>query len=213
MKTKNSHLKNNFDEDYRNSTIDLRQQWLKSLPKPSDSELLEIFPEAKKIIPTKIIELEEDKKRLIEIIQKKLSLIKANFIDYYSIVILTAWVRANEGERYIKIDKQIERLKRLISPSKTLVPNTFITEEQIRQALEVRIVDIAARYTRLKRSGSNFIGLCPFHKEKHPSFYIYTKTDSFYCFGCNQGGNTINLVRKLRGCSFKQAINYLLGGY
>jgi hypothetical protein len=172
-----------------------------------------MFPEAIKIIPTKIIELEEDKKRLIGKIHKKINIIKENFTDWYSITILTAYIRAYEGEHLLKIDRQINRLKRLASRPTKIIAGTSITEDRISQALEVPILNIATQYTKFKKSGRNFVGLCPIHQEKNPSFYVYTKTNSFYCFGCNQGGNTINLIRKLRGYSFKDAINYLLGRF
>jgi len=50
---------------------------------------------------------------------------------------------------------------------------------------------------------------CPFHEEKTPSFVIYLDSNSFYCFGCNEGGDVIDFVQKLHNVSFKEALKYL----
>jgi DNA primase len=64
---------------------------------------------------------------------------------------------------------------------------------------------------KLRRSGRTFSGLCPFHNERHPSLHIYPHNNSFYCYGCNKGGNVINFVRELQGLSFREAVEYLTG--
>ena len=57
-----------------------------------------------------------------------------------------------------------------------------------------RIEDVAASYVNLRRRGKNLVGLCPFHNEKTPSFCIYPENNSFFCFGCNKGGDVISFV-------------------
>ena len=59
------------------------------------------------------------------------------------------------------------------------------------------LVDIASSYITLKRNGTDFVGLCPFHREKTPSFHISSDKQLFYCFGCNSGGNIIDFVAKI----------------
>ena len=54
------------------------------------------------------------------------------------------------------------------------------------------IVDVISQYVTLKRSGRNFFGLCPFHKEKSPSFSVSPDKQIFHCFGCGVGGNVIH---------------------
>jgi len=60
----------------------------------------------------------------------------------------------------------------------------------------------------LKRSGNRFVGLCPFHAEKNPSFFIFPD-GRFKCFGCGAYGNGIDFVQKLYGCDFKEALKAL----
>jgi len=61
----------------------------------------------------------------------------------------------------------------------------------------------------LKHNGGKFWGLCPFHSEKTPSFCIYADKQRFFCFGCGEGGDVIDFIRKLKQISFKDAIEYL----
>jgi hypothetical protein len=60
----------------------------------------------------------------------------------------------------------------------------------------------------LVRRGTRHVGLCPFHDEKTPSFYIYDD-GGFYCFGCHEGGDAISFVQKMYGLSFSEALRYL----
>ena len=62
------------------------------------------------------------------------------------------------------------------------------------------IIDIASSYITLKRNGSDYVGLCPFHREKTPSFHISSDKQLYYCFGCGSGGNIIDFVGKRRNC-------------
>ncbi|MBO4860179.1 MAG: DNA primase, partial [Clostridia bacterium] len=50
------------------------------------------------------------------------------------------------------------------------------------------IIEVVGRQVPLKRAGSNYVGLCPFHSEKTPSFTVFPATQSYYCFGCGAGG-------------------------
>lgn len=71
------------------------------------------------------------------------------------------------------------------------------------------IVDIISQYVILKRSGRNFFGLCPFHKEKSPSFSVSPDKQIFHCFGCGAGGNVIHFISKIENADFKEAIGIL----
>lgn len=71
------------------------------------------------------------------------------------------------------------------------------------------LVDIASSYITLKRNGTDFVGLCPFHREKTPSFHISSDKQLFYCFGCNSGGNIIDFVAKIENLDFVDTIKFL----
>ncbi|MGN1301720.1 MAG: DNA primase [Clostridia bacterium] len=71
------------------------------------------------------------------------------------------------------------------------------------------IVDIVSQYVTLKRSGRNFLGLCPFHKEKTPSFSVSPDKQIFHCFGCGVGGNVIHFVSKIESLNFKESLEML----
>ena len=71
---------------------------------------------------------------------------------------------------------------------------------------------IASRYVRrLRRAGRQFVGLCPFHSERHPSLYIHPEKKIFYCFGCNAGGDLFDFVMRSEGCDFSEALRIVSG--
>ena len=71
------------------------------------------------------------------------------------------------------------------------------------------IVDVISSYVQLKRSGRNYFGLCPFHKEKSPSFSVSAEKQIFHCFGCNVGGNAIHFISKIENVDFKESLSML----
>jgi DNA primase len=83
--------------------------------------------------------------------------------------------------------------------------------EAIRQASD--IVDIVSESVSLRRAGRNFLGLCPFHAEKTPSFTVSPEKQIFYCFGCGAGGNVFSFLMKQGGLSFPEAARMLAGRY
>lgn len=87
---------------------------------------------------------------------------------------------------------------------------TFVPSEIIEEILSrVSIVDVVSRYVRLKKTGKNFVGLCPFHSEKTPSFTVNESKGLFYCFGCSEGGNVISFIMKIENLSFSEALEHL----
>ena len=71
------------------------------------------------------------------------------------------------------------------------------------------IVGVISEYLTLKKVGRNFRGLCPFHKEKTPSFTVNYDKQMFYCFGCGEAGNVITFLMKINNISYPEAIRYL----
>ena len=80
-------------------------------------------------------------------------------------------------------------------------------KEEIRSAND--IVDVVSQYVTLKRSGRNFFGLCPFHREKSPSFSVSPDRQYFHCFGCHKGGDVFTFVSEIEKVSFKEALEML----
>ncbi len=85
------------------------------------------------------------------------------------------------------------------------------TIEQVRERAD--IVEVIGAHVRLRRSGRNFIGLCPFHNEKTPSFSVNPERGFFHCFGCGAGGTVFNFIMKVEGLSFPEAIESLARRY
>src|SRR4051794_33049115 len=81
------------------------------------------------------------------------------------------------------------------------------TKEQIRAASD--IVDVIGSYVPLKRAGANFLALCPFHKEKTPSFNVNPQKQIFHCFGCNKGGDVFTFVKEYESIDFPEAVRRL----
>ena len=71
------------------------------------------------------------------------------------------------------------------------------------------IVEIIARHVELKKSGSNLMGLCPFHHEKSPSFSVSADKQLYYCFGCGKGGGAFQFLMEHDGYPFPEAVEYL----
>ena len=71
------------------------------------------------------------------------------------------------------------------------------------------ITEVISGYVSLKRTGRNSKGLCPFHSEKTPSFMVYPDTASFYCFGCQVGGDVIGFIRKIENLDYVEAVKFL----
>ena len=68
------------------------------------------------------------------------------------------------------------------------------------------IVALVEGYTRLRKSGSRYVGLCPFHQEKTPSFGVSPERGTFKCFGCGEEGDAPKLVMRLNGVAFPEAV-------
>ena len=84
-------------------------------------------------------------------------------------------------------------------------PNSFV--EAVRDAAD--IVQVVSEYVPLKRAGTRFKGLCPFHQEKTPSFSVDPQNRLFYCFGCQTGGDLFKFVMLYEKLGFPEAVEVL----
>lgn len=86
----------------------------------------------------------------------------------------------------------------------------FIDQSVIEEIkFRCNIEDVISSYVTLKRAGSNYQGLCPFHSERTPSFTVFPSTSNFYCFGCGAGGDVINFIRRAENLDYPSAVELL----
>ena len=86
----------------------------------------------------------------------------------------------------------------------------YYSEDAIEEVLaNTDIVDVIGQYVPLKRRGANYIGLCPFHREKTPSFTVAPDKQIFKCFGCSEGGTAIQFIKKIENLDFREALEFL----
>jgi len=86
----------------------------------------------------------------------------------------------------------------------------YYSEDLIDEVLSQNdIVEVISEYVTLKKNGRNFIGLCPFHREKTPSFIVSMDKQIYKCFGCSQGGNVISFISKIENLDFLESVELL----
>lgn len=83
--------------------------------------------------------------------------------------------------------------------------DAFLSE--LRQRCDIE--GIVSSYVTLKRKGRLLGGLCPFHNEKTPSFYVYPETQSYYCFGCGNGGDVVTFIKNIENLDYVEAVKFL----
>ena len=86
-----------------------------------------------------------------------------------------------------------------------MIPSNIIEEIKFRNEIE----SVISQYVTLKRAGSNYSGLCPFHSEKTPSFVVFPGTQSFYCFGCGAGGDVVSFTMRAENLDYVSALKVL----
>ena len=86
-----------------------------------------------------------------------------------------------------------------------MIPHSFLQDLLNR----VDIVDVVGKYVQLKKGGANFMGLCPFHNEKSPSFTVSPTKQFYHCFGCGEHGTAIGFLMEHAGLTFPEAVNEL----
>jgi len=84
-------------------------------------------------------------------------------------------------------------------------------KEEVREAAD--IVEVISDYVKLKRSGSGYVGLCPFHDEKTPSFHVTPRLNIYKCFGCGESGDIFNFVMQMEGVGFTESLRSLADRY
>jgi DNA primase len=88
-----------------------------------------------------------------------------------------------------------------------MIPERVVDEVRVR----ADVVDIIGQHVQLKRAGKQFVGLCPFHHEKTPSFYVTPAKNFYKCFGCGEAGDAFTFLMKRDGLSFQDAVRHVAG--
>lgn len=172
----------------------LEEEWRR--PRLKAAELRVIFPEIMQIAPIKIKEIEAE---LAEIKKRHDSTpITGNQIDVW-------WEEDRRDGEIDVLKKQLNRFKRFIPDEHN---GNGVSDDQIESARDVPILDIV---DEPRRSGSRYVMHCPMHEERTPSCVIYPKSNDFWCFGCNKGGDTIDLVMAQDDVDFITAVKRLTG--
>ena len=81
------------------------------------------------------------------------------------------------------------------------------TIDDVRAASD--LVDVVSDRVRLKKQGKNYMGLCPFHNEKSPSFSVDSAQNLYYCFGCRRGGDVFKFIQEIEGVDFLDSVRLL----
>lgn len=184
-----------------------QEELRKSLPKTT-SGWLEIFPEAKKIIPAKIKEWEQKSESARLRVKEALRLVETKSAEenrwFWREVIKYTFPPVKE---LAEAKRHIKRLKWAMPvKSKSKVDNW---NRSIEKAREADIIRLAEGYGfRLKKSGQNFFTICPQHGERTPSFCFYPPA-RYHCFGCQINGDQIAFVQMIDNCSFVDAVRKL----
>ncbi len=199
-----------FDDEFRSFAKREERVWREwcrnNLPR-SEREWLEIFsPEAREIIPLKVLEWRVEERRLLREIKRKLLHLERSKPSERTRVFLWECMRAHEKQELSRIRKHIARLKHATGTLQRREGG--ISSLDIENAKAVPIQNIVD--AELRRSGNVLKCLCPLHHEKTPSFCVYESQNRFHCFGCGRDGDTIELVRLLHNLGFVEAVRHLL---
>jgi len=190
-----------------NSTLEKYREFLKE---PSFEDLLEILRDFPEPFRNDLLDCN------INYWQKRLEELKENFENIAQKIInlsleeqklLEAIILKTYESTYKLIMK---RLGFLLSLKKAL-NNQQIPLISIDEIKNISIVEVAYNLgLSLKPVGTDkYVSFCPFHEENHPSLTFFTNSSRFYCFGCHEKGDVIDLVMKIKKLSFKQALEYL----
>jgi len=180
--------------------------------KLTQAEVLETFAtDAKQIIPALIGELTSRRRMLVTRIGDAVALIHVESEDEAFRYYWTLWLALNEGEELQALDANLARHHRMLSAiTGKPVPAGRLTDSSIETARDYPIQDLFD--VNFRRSGNRLVGLCPFHAEKSPSFYVFLSQNRAHCFGCQKSVDSISAYMELNGCDFKAAVLALAGG-
>jgi hypothetical protein len=187
---------------------DLEYKWKRSKPRYTEKELVEIFSPPKEMIIEKIKDREKEQETVIEKMKQTLRYVYAIKTDKAAHLIGELVIKTDLLPQLNKYNGYIAKLKRILN---ILTPESFrdTRQDDVEHARQYPIYEITKYRLLLRRCGNKYSALCPFHEEKHESFYIYPETNTYHCFGCQENGDIIQLTRHLYDVSFREAVKML----
>lgn len=190
--------------------LEFEEEFKKLFPPLTDKEIKEAFPDERETILLKLAEWQEEREKVLDGIREKLALLKQEAKDDFTYFFYHEVLKYFDGKDLLEIERHIARLQRLLNVYDGRENKAPFDVSQKETALKIPIESLTPQ--PLRKHSKYFSGLCPFHEEKHPSFYVYPSTNSFYCFGCGKGGDVIRFVELLHGFNFSQTIKFLTTG-
>jgi len=191
----------------------LEKEWKDSLTDYSFSQLIAIFPEAKKIATKKIKDdIKLLKERVVYLAKWKIDWQNnvVNKVHFSQQDIYKEWGNDSYSESLAEVEQKMKKLSfnlSLMDEKKTVSTNS-VNESDIAKAKEVPITNFFTG--RLHKHNKLAVGKCPFHNEKTGSFTIYLNQNTFYCYGCSAGGTVIDFVMRVQNLDFLSAVKYLI---
>jgi DNA primase len=194
----------------RNGYADeLYRRWQRT-QRMSERQLLETFPEMAEHLPAEVAQQEKSLRTLEQELRHELEKLEREGLEEFERWLRAETLQCQYQEKISAACKNLGRLRRMLLLSQGKGLQNWITDEEVHAARQVPIQNLLDG--KFKKSGSRVFALCPLHPDKHPSLCIYTESNTCWCFGCQQGGDSIKLAMLFHGMDFKQAVRSLLEG-
>jgi len=180
----------------------IEQDWERSQKRIPDFELIQIFPEAREFLRDlanrKLARFEYLRNLITESLRKIKESKQEKFEKWFKTKIIRVWF----GQEYNKLSKEIKKLIFLLKEKKE-IKNDQISDYDIVRARQHSIEE----FVPLVRGD---FALCPLTKERHPSFHVFGENkEKFCCFSCGEKGDVLDLVQRLKGFNFPEAVKFL----
>jgi DNA primase len=210
MNMENLHQSKTSYESTDTLADTLFQERKKSLPRYTERDLVEIFSPPAEMIRKNLEKYTEEYRRkrdhIKEALQRVYMTATDDFYRWFGETVIKIFLLP-DLEKYTRHMARLKRLLNILNPQNL---RGITPQEALEKARQYPIFEIAKYRLALQPCrGNKSSSLCPFHEEKHASFYIYHETNTFYCFGCQESGDVIKLTMHLYGVSFKEAIQML----
>ncbi|MFA5995580.1 MAG: CHC2 zinc finger domain-containing protein [Patescibacteria group bacterium] len=186
--------------------IEQERKWKQSVPSCYEREhYFATFPEVIELLKDLINIAQSEHTTLETIIRQQSVELAADNLDDVSEEFIKTWWKVKR----VALDSKIAHLKQLLPITlHSTQPNYRLPNALIEQAKAIPIQNLITE--PIKQYGDRLKSCCPLHNEKTASFTIYTSKNTFYCFGCNKGGDVIAFVQLLHSLTFREAVQYLI---